>query len=379
MMTQIKNKIAWWLISLFSVTAVLVQIMDLTDDQMNMYKALAGLICFAFGVLKCTNSLIRQSITYGILMSVFMLLEILFIGNAKAVNILWIWAYIGPAILLFEFGFPRKYSFLLFYLISTYFTFWAFTGRISVQEILTHGSINYISILSIFCMCLYYLSHRCEKAVTLPYIPVLLVMFLSIWTGSRASIICCGIVFLLLLRINYQLSNSSSSKSWFFVFAAIIIVGAIWFGERYIGMFDESLQYKMDKQGMDSARSILWGEYISGMFSNIGEFLFGVDGLSSKYPHLQYYNGNPHNSFLVLHAKYGIIGFIFIISRLYNSIVKSWKNRDSIMILLIVIAVVRCFFDWNAFPGLYDVLFWFIILYGSKTPQLSPQVKQSII
>lgn len=379
MMTQIKNKIAWWLISLFSITAVLVQLIDLTDDQMNMYKALAGLICFAYGFIQCENSLINQCVKYGILMSIFMCLEMFFIGNAKFINILWIWAYIGPALLLFEFGIPRKYTFVFFYLICVYFTFPAITGRISVQEILTHGSINYISILSIFCLCLYYLSHRCENPVTLSYIPVLLVMFLSIWTGSRASIICCGLVFILLLRINYKFSNTSSSKSWFFILAAVIIIGALWFGQHYIGMFDESLQYKMDKQGMESARSILWGEYISGMFSDVVEFFFGVDGLSVKYPHLQYYNGNPHNSFLVLHAKYGIVGFVIIISLIYKSIVKSIKHKDSIMQLIIAIAVVRCFFDWNAFPGLYDVLFWYIILYGSRNPQFSPQIKPSIL
>lgn len=365
---SIRDNLAWLLLSFFLIVAVAVQVLEFTDDMMNMFKALAGLICYLFGFIYCNRKLVGKSVVYGVAMSSFMVLNIIMVENATWVHLLWIWAYLGVAMLLFDFGIPRRFVIIIFYSVCAYFLYLAFSGSF-IKEILTHGSANHVSILCVFYMFLYYLSFRSRKVELLPYIPVLVVLFLSFWTASRAGILSCALFFLLLLRHNFKHSNTKTQKIVFFAVIGLLAAGVAYFFINYFDMFDEALLDKVDKQGMESARSEIWKEYFRGMTDNIEYFFFGVFGDSPMYPALRRYDGNPHNSFLMLHAKFGLLGFVFIIFFLFKSLKKMFKKKDSLLISLFLLSFLRCFFDWNAFPGLYDVIFWFFVFYKDLDPR----------
>ena len=47
--------------------------------------------------------------------------------------------------------------------------------------------------------------------------------------------------------------------------------------------------------------------------------------------------------------------------------VKSLKTKDYVFFNTISVVVFRSFFDWTAFPGIFDIFFWIMIIYvGDK-------------
>lgn len=357
--------IAHLFIAIFSVVAVIVQISDAIDDTtMNMYKALCGLCCFVLAFIIGNCKLRGRILLYGGIMSALMAISIIYNGNARYVNLLWIWAYLGVTQLVFEYGASRLLSQIIVYLGCLYFIYNSLFGDMVSAEILGHGSANNVSILCIYLLSIYFLSlKRVENS--LPYIPTLLILFISVWTANRSGIISAFIFFIFTFFINLKRSKTRKEKIVNYLVIGIIVTVAMYLSIRYIALIDEALMYKLDRQGMESARSILWKEYLNGCFDSLGNFLFGVPSNTPVYPNLRYYEGNPHNSFLMLHSKFGLWGFLFIILSLGRCFIKVIRKKDYIILGLLIIISVRAFFDWSAFPGLLDVLFWYFVLYNT--------------
>ena len=65
----------------------------------------------------------------------------------------------------------------------------------------------------------------------------------------------------------------------------------------------------------------------------------------------------------MLHAKFGLLALGLLIVLIFLVVHKAIKEKNYIMIIILLAASARMFFDWIAFPGLYDVLFWYMYLY----------------
>lgn len=354
------------LISIFTLVIVAAQVSDLPDDTMNMFKALGGLVCLAYIFLYSRNKYLKKKIViYGFLMSIFLVTSILYNENARFVNVLWVWSFLGAGAVLFEGGISNRVAKYTFYITVLFFLYYAISKGVSAGDILGHGSQNQVSILCIFAMFLFYLPYR-DLSRPLPYIPTFIVLFLSIWTGNRSGILTCALFFFLQLRINWKIEKSNKKLIYFLIPLFLVVIVAIWFFINYISLFDEVLMSKMDKQGTESQRTVIWAEYLSGIFSNIGDFLFGPPGTSSQYPVLSYYHGNAHNLLFVLHSKFGLLGFVFITRLLVKSYKRIVLLKDKVMKCLFILVFFRSMFDWMAFPGFYDVIYWFLIFYGDS-------------
>jgi len=366
MKVKFECKIQYFFLLVFSIVAVGAPLTTLTDDEMNMYKAIVGLACLASFVLSCKDKkLISRVLGYGIAASLLMSISILYNENARWVNLLWIWSYLGAALILFKNGIPKILAFTIFYVCCLSFCVVAFRGDLQSNEVLEHGSANNISILCIYCMFLYYISLKDDQNKLLPYIPILIVAFLSLWTANRSGILTCGIFFLFVFNINNKLSSKKHNrwKNTFVILALIVLV--VYFFINFYAQFDVAMESKMERQGMSSARSILWAEYIKGTFDSLGNLFLGVPG--NKYLFLSYYNGNPHNSFLVAHSKFGLVGFLVILYVIFKTGSISVKRKEWVITATLILVVSRSFFDWTAFPGLYDVMFWYFLFYITQS------------
>lgn len=351
---------------LFSVVVVVVQLVQLTDDQMNMYKALAGLVCLSSFFIFCRDKLlIRKAIWYGLIASLLMILSIIYNENARVTNLLWIWSYLGVGLLLYKYGIPKIVASAIFYGCCLFFCLIAMRGELQSNEVIEHGSANHVSVLCIYCMFLYYISLKNEKDKLLPYLPIIIVAFLSLWTANRSGIISSGISFLFILYFNRKLSSKSHNQFKNFILIAVLAVLVIYFFSHYYSQFDVALEAKMERQGIQSARSFLWAEYIKGIFDSLGNFFLGVPGNDPAYRFLHHYYGNPHNSYLVVHEKFGLLGFLIIIYVIIKTAWLSVKRKEWVITATLILVFIRSFFDWTAFPGLYDVMFWYYIFYIS--------------
>lgn len=358
-----KRNISGVLVALFSIVAVVVQIIEMEDDTMNLVKGIGGLICFIVAIFMVGEKVRMKAIIIGFMATLLMFFSFLYNENIRPNNFAWIWSYLGVAMLLYEFGASRKKSLVIYYGFCLYFLYLSIFGGIESSGALGQNSANYVSVLLLFCLCVFYVSSRELPYKGFSYIPPLVLLFLSAWAGNRSGIVCLGIVLPIMVIINRKLSAKNKHK-FRFVFLLIISSVAVLVLSNYIADYTTSLTAKRESVGMASQRSMIWAEYIQGAFENFGNLLFGVPTKLAKYTYLSHFAGNPHNTFLMLHAKYGIIGFIVVISFIVKSVKKSIKLKDYYVFVIIVAIVVRSFFDWCAFPGLYDVFYYYMIFYA---------------
>lgn len=135
---------------------------------------------------------------------------------------------------------------------------------------------------------------------------------------------------------------------------------------------------KINRYGGTSIRTEIWREYILGVLSNAGNFIFGADTSNVMYHWLSFYSGNTHNSFLMLHAKFGIVALLMVIILLFVVLHKSIQEKNYIMMVTVIVAIARMFFDWISFPGLYDILFWYMFLYALDKEEYGRQLKEQL-
>ena len=265
--------------------------------------------------------------------------------------------------MLYEYGLSRISATLLVYIGCLFFVYYAVSGRAAVDEIFHGGSENNISTYCILLMIVYYLTElRAGNSRYISIIPILLILFISMWTATRSALLTLGLFLVFALIFNF----THNKITFRFVFAYLVIAGLVtYFVIHYIDQYTVALADKIEKYGNESARTDIWAEYINGLFDNAGNFMLGLSGSSVLYPNLCAYHGNAHNAFLMLHSRYGIVGFIIIIGFLLKAVIKLVKNKQIILISLLSVAVLRSMFDWTAFPGPLDIIFYFFILYAS--------------
>lgn len=72
---------------------------------------------------------------------------------------------------------------------------------------------------------------------------------------------------------------------------------------------NETFISRFSEYGLKSVRINIWSEYLEKTLDSGKNLFLGVDCSTGKY--LGTYK-QPHNSYLELHAKFGIIGFIIV-------------------------------------------------------------------
>lgn len=352
------------LVIAFTFVLVGTRLVAIDPILMNLSIAIMGLLCYLFFLLTSKRNDIKvKSYVYGFFLSVCMMLSIAYNGNANITNVLWIWAYMGVGLLLYEYGIKKLSGFIIFYTVNLYFISLALEGQIMIDEILETGSANNLSVISLFTMILFYLSRRESLTNLIDFIPVFIVMFVSLWTGSRAGLLSVVIFYVLVIIIELLATKKQRWKLYIVISLSIILIGA--FVIQWYEMFSVVFEGKLERSGMESSRTLIWNDYFKGLTDNIGNFVFGVPGLDPQYHHLKEYSGNTHNIFLMLHSKYGLIGLVGVVFYILKAVRKLFHNKQWILLCLLMVIIIRGMFDWVAFPGSMDVLLWYFIFYAS--------------
>lgn len=352
------------LIFLFSLFYMITHTIRIPVQLGNFAIASTGLMCLIFVFLKKGfDNFNNRILLIGICFSFFMILSILYNKNASWDNILWIWAYLGIALLIFRYNISLRMLYIVFCMISIYFFKNAFNG-VSPQSVLNDASGNNISIILIFFVILIYLQiDRQNKKVI--YFPAIITVVLSFWGNGRAGLIASS-VFLLLIFLYQYIYIMRGNLIPIIKFLTLIII-ICFLIHNFFGDAIDDFIYKYDRYGMTSIRTTIWQEYLNGSVTNLGNFLFGVPTRSNIYHYMSYYNGNTHNSFLMLHAKFGIIAFFYVNKIFIQSLYISIKEKKYIIFISVITIIIRSMFDWAAFPGIFDVIFWYLVMYVNKT------------
>lgn len=360
MKVRIKINNAAMIYTLFAVVFMGGHILKIQSLVANFFIALVGLCALLYSVLKKgIRGINAYLILIGVLYSVFMILSLFYNRNADYMDLLWIWAYMGIAILTYELEISKRTYWSVAYFIIALICIYVVRGG-NADNLLSMGSENNISAYVIFFVIMGYLSMMKEKR-EIKYYAVFLTLAICLWTGSRSGIISASLLLLGTFLYNFLAIKGQKIQS--LVKWCVLIYFAVWTVNQFFSKYLLGLTAKLARYGSTSIRTEIWREYIQGVVENIGNFFLGANASNGTYRWLSFYNGNTHNSFLMLHAKFGLLALGLLITLIFLVVHKAIKEKNYIMIIILLAASARMFFDWIAFPGLYDVLFWYMYLY----------------
>lgn len=324
-------------------------------------------VYFSFFIVIISIPVIANMLKRNPLLLVFFLL---FIVSAISTNLhnynhsmekSYFWSslmYINMAILLLRYGPNFKYSKFLFYIVSLFFVCNMIIG-VKSDTVLQHISRNYISVLMLVNMNLYYIGAKGEKK-DLGLLPAILFFIISVWSVGRGPIITSGffLTCILLIKI-FREENKVYKKSLIISLIILIIILSI-----FVVDFDFILNYFVQfkiKGAVDASRISIYKEYFSASVNSISNFLLGVS-IESLYSG-QVYSGNLHNSFLQMHAYFGLTFSAVVLVLLFKSIIFFVKRKDFVMVALILTLLIRASTDMLFFTGYPEVFLYYYCLY----------------
>ena len=181
--------------------------------------------------------------------------------------------------------------------------------------------------------------------IILPIIVVVVSFFLE---GRSSLAILLLILFVLLIDFNRSFS----------IVAVVLILLLIVINWDNIMMLYELSSF--EGQGVESSRlTVIWPAYFKNM--SLPWLVFGVDTMSIN--EIAEWAGNPHNAFLNMHARMGILAVIAFFVVLYQSTKSYIYNEKYICVFFLYAILLRLFFDSEAFISSYDYVLYCMILY----------------
>lgn len=336
---------------LFLISFVLTKLIYPTSSS-NLLISLTGVLCYLYMIF--TDRIrSRKLILISCLYMLLMLISRWYNKNADLPEIIWNVSFTGVAALLYYKNINIKCMYFVFYIAAIYCIFLALKGYDIQEGLGDTGSINSISVLLIFLLGLIYIEHyRTYGNTLLPYMPVILTLIISIWTASRAGILS------LFVFMTYILFHNLKNKKSAYLYTVIMILALVLFSLKFGDIFYANIIDKTNKFGTNSSRLLIWNEYFMSL-NNFLNIFFGVEFDRTRDLYISFYNGNLHNSFLMLHSKYGLLGFLIVLLLIFKAFVKCLKWRNYVYLFVLITICIRASFDWCSFPGIFDVIFWF--------------------
>ena len=280
--------------------------------------------------------------------------------NYSFSNLLYSFLYIGLSITLLN----NKYSHIstVFILVfATITVLLRILQHVNMNHILLANSRNYISILLLLPILLYYISCH-DKKKPIYIIPVILYFYISIYAVGRGGIVSAGFltVTLCIYKANHIKNKAGRRIIWFFILI-IAITMAI-----YLSNFDALVLNKILntnfsrfflKGTTDVSRQTVWAAFFKNNMRSLGTFLVGSNVELARY------DGNLHNSFLQAYASYGLIGFLVLLSLIIRSAVQSIRQKDTLFLILLIALSFRALTDRVFFQGYCEIFLYYFIFY----------------
>jgi hypothetical protein len=283
----------------------------------NVVPLIVGNILYVLlGSLAIVYSTIKKGIGRQILILSFIFfyiffgaIGVLFNGNIDPQELLWPFAFMGLAILLLNFDINYKLVKALYY-----FSLIFIAIRIIVAGGVSHidivASRNTIGIMVLIYFSLYAIaSYVNKKKVTI--FPVLFGLLITIIAIGRSGILTFVLLTMFFLFFEFK-GNKQKIRNplkWVFVMMFGVIL-FLFFYNLMDTYFIESIN-NFKGRGLESVRIQIWSDYLKKTSSSFAYILLGTPINGTLL--LDIFSSNLHNSFFMLHAKYGLIPFLIVI------------------------------------------------------------------
>lgn len=380
---KIRIRTSELLICYFALTQFGTRIVRMNSLIGNMLIASSGILCLLYCILHSGivgnkgegriynyNPNISKVILLDILLSFFVGLSIIYNHNQSILDIIWIFSYSGIAVLLYQETIREVIYIRIFYVLSAYFAIAILVGT-SLADILAVGSENNVSVYLLLALYMMLLPYQYNNDL-IPIVPFAISGLITLWTGSRAGLLSIGTITVCVFLYNSHLKKKPIKRV--LTFTILIIVIYLIANKYGSNLFAQTI-YKLRNYGATGGtRPLIWSEYIGTIISAPLNLLLGAKTIDAGF-WCNVYGGNLHNSILIAHANYGLLIFLGLIICIFMVLFRCMRVKNYVLAMIVFSAVIRSFFDWTSFPGCYDVIFFYMILWITGTKKIRRIIK----
>lgn len=190
---------------------------------------------------------------------------------------------------------------------------------------------------------------------------------------GRMGIIISGMLLATVLAYRLFLREGlSPGKKLLSIAAAFLAIFAImifFFRNEEVILERYFSRFVSDNNSSDQARLEIVTAYIEAI-SSPKAFLMGANTHSISL--LESWNSNPHNSFFMIHASFGIVGFLVYLTGILWTLRKLCRNRQHELAIILFAFAIRGLTDTLLCGQPGDILAWFLLLFPFR-PQKSAE------
>lgn len=314
------------------------------NANLHLPVAIVGCLIFACSIIK-NYSECRRLLKPVALFVIFALLAVFLVRNVAFYYLGFVVGHIGVSLGLALTREENTINYKRWFVLMIVFYFVFYFSNKTFDTMYNLASENMVSVYLLLVFYLYYRSKDKTKFATIFLTTTsLLLGYLS---GSRMGLGCLLILYIGLFFI-YLFDMRSGN-----VFMLLVILTGI-IGALAIAFFGISI---IREVFYDSPRVYIWNLYTTQL-NNLKNIFLGVP-FSSHQAFAGYYN-NLHNTFMNIHARFGLIPLITIIYMIFQCIRNGIKERQWFIVLFTVLYVLRSLTDNTSFSGPLDILFFTI-------------------
>lgn len=298
-------------------------------------------------------------------------LGILFNGNMDVQELIWPFAFMGLTILLLNFEISYNVAKGMYYFVIAFFIInIIFAG--GVDNLNTASSRNSIGVMLLLYFSMFSIaSYTHSKKMTL--FPVLLGFVVTVMAIGRSGILTFLLLTLLLLFFEfddsrYIIRNPIKIILKISIVAIILLIAY----KLFEGYFDKMISNFLSR-GLESTRLNMWSDYLVKTFTSVKYFLFGTPISGTDI--LEKFNQNLHNSFFMLHAKYGLVPLMTVVILIINAFIYFIKSKNMLYFITLLTLLFRMQFDYTNFNAQLDIVLFYFIFFPYKRKDHSRSIK----
>lgn len=351
-----KNAMSQLLVYCFLIVYIARNILHINPDICNVIMLISGISAFIWVLFKTKR---KENVIVLITILTYISLGIissLSNQNLEIQEYFWPIAFTGITLILLNFNLNIVFFKRFYILLCLFFIGNIILGK-SVNQVILGVSRNNVSVIILLVLGIYYVLCY-EQDFNIEIFPSILALIITVWAIGRGGIISISIITISILFFRFK--NKAIKIRNPLIVTFIICISLVLINNYLYDTLIKTMIENFNKFGLESSRTIIWSQYIEEIFRSSKNFFLGAPLKNNSL--FAFYNFNLHNSFLNLHAKYGLIIMMSMILLIINSFFYFIRKRDIFYILLIVVLLFRSMTDLTSFSGPFDILWYYIIL-----------------
>lgn len=326
----------------------------------------ALVLCFLFHAV---NSKIKWLIVSVVVLTI---LEILFSEGLFSTQYIWDIGICMPVgLCIYHAKKVNIKKWITLYIVVTLYLLMRLVTSPNHYNIFYSHSRNYISIFEIFLLFLTAViaNKSNDKLPEWMYYVTVIVCILAI---GRGGILAGFLIFFLHLFHTIHAERDLNNKSakillLIIVFGFAVLCFALYKDDiiqRFFPRFSSDSIYSDASEAAASKRLLMWKAYIDACVHSLKLFVLGADPNPIVLKYRYVIDFNLHNSFIMTHVFYGIVGVVAVIKYSVRFINGFCNERKTDTVIIFLGLLFRSLFD-HCFPGkLSAIAIWIVIFYG---------------